>query len=105
MNTYPFTHSVKDENGVALIHDIDCDVEIEPVTESNDFRIEVIGVWIDGVDLMRSKSPTIRGVGCDIAGAAEVSEWLRDEVYSYEQISYRGGGGNDPDGRLVRRVA
>jgi hypothetical protein len=102
---FGFTHSVADENGKELIHDIDCEVEVEPLAEENDFRIEVVGVWIDGVELMRSKSPVMRGIGCDIAGAAEVSDWLRDQVYEWEGISYHGLGGNDPDGRLVRRVA
>ena len=101
---YEFTHSIKNENGVGIIHDIDCNVEVDvlKLAEANDYAIEVIGVWIDGVEMMRSKSPIISGIGCDIACAAEASEWLREKIYEDEGIHYIGRGGNDPDGRLVQ---
>ena len=99
---YEFTHSIKNENGVGIIHDIDCNVEVDPPTEANDYAIEVIGVWINDVEIMRSKSPIISGIGCEIAGAAEASDPLREKIYESQRIHYIGRGGNDPDGRLVQ---
>jgi hypothetical protein len=99
---YEFTHSIKNENGVRIIHDIDCNVEVDPPTEANDYAIEVIGVWVNDVEIMRSKSPIISGIGCDIACAAEASEWLREKIYEDDNILYVGRGPSDPDGRLVQ---
>lgn len=100
---YGYTHDIKDEDGKVIVADLDCEIEVETTFSGGELTIEVTGVWIDGAELIRSKDPVVRGIGCNIAAAANGSDWLREKVMEDEGIHYVGRGGNDPDGRLVQR--
>ena len=97
--TYSYTADVRDENGITIIPDS---------LSGGELSIEVVGVYMNthdaakDINMMISKSPTIRAIGCDIASEAESSEWLHEQVLTEEHIVYRGLGGNDPDGHFVR---
>ncbi len=98
-----YTHSVKDENGTPLIHDIDIALEVEVSLAGGSPEMEIRGVWIDDTDLLKSKSPTIRAIACQIVEDAENDDDTVERALEDAGIVYRGLGGNDPDGHWIRR--
>ena len=106
MTMIPWTTHIRDEEKI-IVPDFDCTIEVETHVDE-ELEIKVVGVWVDracrhdAINLMISKSTHIRIIGCNIAEDAEGSEAFRDKVCEEENIIYVGGGGNDPDGKMVR---
>jgi hypothetical protein len=106
--TYSYTTDVKDENGVTIIPDLDVELDLTVTLSGGELTIEVVGVYMNthdeakDINMMISKSPTIRAIGCDIAGEAESDPYIIQTVMQEEGYAYRGLGGNDPDGHIVR---
>lgn len=89
--------------GVPVFHDVDCELAISTEVSAADFDISVTEVIVNGVDLLRSYDPAFKRLGMMIAEQAEQDDDLIDTVKAVENIIYIGLGGNDPDGRFVRR--
>jgi len=98
-----FTYHVKGDDGIPVIMDIECEVEIQHDVRDGEMDIECVGVHLEQHDLLKQKSPTLRHLGLEIATAAERDDWIIDQVKEDGSYSYLGLGGNDPDGRLVRQ--
>lgn len=100
---YSYTHDVIDQDsGAIIVPDFDCELDLDVTFAGGELTIEVVGVFVGDVDIMASKSPTVRAIACDIADAADRDTWLVEKVMEYEGIVYRGKDYNDPDGLLVR---
>ena len=100
--TYEYTYHVRSDDGIIVIPDIESELEIQSEFRDGDLDIEVTAVWIEAVNLLKQKSPALRALGMLIAASAEQADWIRDEVMKREGVEYKGLGGNDPDGQLVR---
>ena len=98
----PYTAHIEDQ-GVTLAYDVDFELELDAKLDGGALDIDVTGVFLDGTDLMASKSPLSRIIGCNIAEKAQTDDYVIDRVMEEAGIHYVGLGGNDPDGRLVRR--
>ena len=93
------------DEGVPVIHDVDCELAISTEVSAADFDISVTEVIVNGVDLLRSHDPAWKRIGMKIAEQAETDEWVIEKMMAQEGVSYAGLGGNDPDGHYVRRAA
>ena len=100
----PYTHQVCDDNGTVFIDDFPCLLEVEVIDEGGDPKIEVTSVWFDGVEMITNKSPTIRAIGCAIAGDAADDSGVLERALEDSGKIFDGAGANDPSGRF-RRVA
>lgn len=100
---YPFTAPIK-ANG-KIIAELDCELEIDAEISEADFILTVMRVEVEGVDLLSADTSCAVAMGREIASLAERDEILLEKVMIAEGVSYVGLGGNDPDGRLVRRAA
>lgn len=93
-------------NGPALIFpDVECELDISTECSVADFDMTVVAVLIDGADLLKSHDAAFKAIGLKIASQAEEDDDLIAEVMAAEGVSYRGLGGNDPDGHYVRAAA
>lgn len=93
-------------DGPALIFpDVECELDISTECSGAEFDLTVIAVLIDGADLLKSRDAAFKAIGLKIAAQAEEDDDLINAVMTAEGISYRGLGGNDPDGHFVRRAA
>lgn len=93
-------------DGPALIFpDVECELDISTECSGAEFDMTVVAVLIDGADLLKSRDAAFKAIGLKIAAQAEEDDDLINAVMTAEGISYRGLGGNDPDGHFVRRAA
>ena len=100
--TYEYTYHVRSDDGIIVIPDIESELEIQSEFRDSDLDIEVTAVWIEMVNLLKQKSPALRALGMLNAASAEQDDWIWEQIKEREGVEYRGLGGNDPDGRLVR---
>lgn len=98
---YPFTFDWCDENGTLLVGDLDVEVEIDAELDySREPATVCIGVWLNGVNMLTSKSPTVKGLGCEIANAVEDNSDIERRALQDAEIIWRGRSANDPAGRF-----
>ena len=101
---YAFTYHIRDEHDRILIADIECDVEMDARLEGGEPVFDINAIWLDGIDILGSNSPHVKMLAAQIATAAEDDEDLQRQAMDDAGISYRGQGGNDPDGHFIRRA-
>ena len=97
-----YTHTVRDENGTAIIHDFEVELDVDVSLAGGSPEMEIRGVWAEDTNILRSKSPTLRAIACQIIEDAESDDAVIEKALESAGIIYRGLGGNDPDGYYVR---
>lgn len=97
-----FCTHIEDENGTPLIFDVECELDVSVELDAGVPRVEVDAIYIDGVDILRSRSTLFRIMAATIKTKAEDDDGVLTEAMENDGISYRGLGGNDPDGHFVR---
>ena len=101
-----YTHTVRDENGTAIIHDFEVEIDVDVSMPSwSEPEIEIRGVWAEGVDILRSKSPALRAIACQIVEDAENDDDFIERALADAGLIYVGLSGNDPDGYYRRATA
>lgn len=104
MARYDFCHTIRDERlGVDLAYDIECEVELSVELDAGVPVVTVDGVFKEGKNLFGGTA-LAQLIAAEIANAAEDDDDLIARAIADEGITYRGLGGNDPDGRFVRAV-
>ena len=98
-----YTHTVRNEDGIAIISDFEVELEIEVTAQRwSEPQIEIRGVWAEGVDLLKSKSPTIRAIACQIVEDAEKDDATIERALEDAGLAYRSQGSGDPEGAWVK---
>ena len=95
-------------DGRLLVADFDCEVAVSVHGSwMSEPEVRVVAVYVEDntgrVDLLTHDDLLSVGIGRRVKAAAEADEWLWERAVREEGFEYRGLGGNDPDGRWVRR--
>ena len=103
---YDFCHTIRDERlVVVLAYDVECEIEVSFELHDGAPEYSVDAVYVEGQNLGRG-GELAKMMGAIIANAAEdeiaAGGDLLDQIMASEGVTYRGLGGNDPDGRYVR---
>lgn len=96
---YDFTGSFIDADSGVVLASVDCEVAAEIKWQGNDPVVVCDAVWIDGINLVASRSPHTAAWGCSIIEQAEASEAFCEAVLTDQGVAWQGRGANDPDGR------
>lgn len=100
---YPFCHTIKDELlGIETVYDIEVELVVSVEIDGGVPILSVDAVYKDGKNLFAG-TPLTKSIASEIALAAEDDDDLLFAALADENIAYVGRGGNDPDGRYVRR--
>ena len=98
-----YTHSVKDENGTPIIHDFEVEIDVDvSMPRFSEPQIDIRGVWAEGVDILRSKSPTLRAIACQIVEDAEADDDFIERALVDAGLIYQSEGYGDPEGHFQR---
>jgi hypothetical protein len=103
-SVFDYTASLAD-SGMPVFPQVDCELTISTEVASGDFDMSVTAVVVNDVDLLQSHDFAFKRLGMMIAEQAEMDDDLINLVMAAENVAYEGEGGNDPDGRFVRRAA
>ncbi|MBN7764121.1 hypothetical protein JYP52_23615 [Nitratireductor aquibiodomus] len=104
MSRYDFCHTIHDEKlGIGVVYDLECEIELSVELDAGVPMVSVDAVYVDGKNLFHGSALT-KSIAVEIANAAENDEALKALAVSDEGFTYRGLGGNDPDGRYVRAL-
>ncbi len=104
MSRYDFCHTIHDEKlGIGVVYDLECEVELSVELDASVPMVSVDAVYVDGKNLLHGSALT-KSIAAEIANAAENDEVLQALAVADEGFTYRGLGGNDPDGRFVRAL-
>lgn len=105
-----YVHHCRTFDGRIWMPDLEVVLEVE-LSEAPDFEIDVVCVYAPlyptgEIDMQGSEAtPEMRAIAAQIIEDAERDDDVIAEARAYEGVTYIGRGGNDPDGRMVRRVA
>jgi hypothetical protein len=82
MSLHRFTSDIRDpDTNLCFGNDIDFHVEAELTGIHNGkFIVDVTEVWLDGVEMVSSKSEVTHHIGCHIADVASQSQYIIDAV-------------------------
>ena len=89
-------------DGKAFLADIEPDVEVHVDDVCGEPRLRIDALRIDGVDILKSPSPSVKAIAEEIRMAIlQDSEWIGERLQE-EGWTYRSRGGMDPSAHWVQ---
>lgn len=106
---YEASYDIRSEDGAIIIPDLDCRIVAsldwdngEPIVSVDDILVRDWRGNDAYVSILPSTDPLCQWVAHRIIEQAEDDADLIVDLMDGDGVSYRGRGGNDPDGRLVQ---
>ena len=92
----PYTHTIRDEYGRGIIHDIEVELEIEASLYRGEPQIDIRGVWIDGKDILTcTNGSALKTIACDIVDEVENNDAIAEQALEWAEIYSTRRGGAD----------